>query len=659
MKKLFLSFLIFGLFSTGYLNAADPLPTISIDENIIPVGNEVVVPVKFQNLVDVGAVSLKIQYNGAALTYTGYSNQPSNGTFLANATGDIIGIAWFATSPLLINNNKFVDLHFTFIGGSALTFITAECEISPILGDPITSIEYVNGSVIGDIVDTSKIVSLNTDVAPAGTKVTVPVIIKNLSNAAAVSLKIQFNSSVLTYTNATNKPSQGNLISNADGDTIKIAWFNVAPLGIDSGKFVDLNFTYNNGATSLSFLTAQCEITDPDGNFITPIVYLNGSVVANLPPQFTVEMSDTMRINENQELNFQYQATDPNPGALLKYSFAKKPVGAAIDSLTGLFTWTPAYNQEGVHEVSIIVSDGGLKDTSKTSFIIVGNVNQPPVFNSVLSDTIIHQMQTLTFQYQASDPDGGKVLLKSAGLKFKIVSIPTGATLDSLTGIFNWKPTYKQIGDTSIVSISDGQFEVPDTAIITVLKTNVAPVFTQLFGTDTLHANRTYNFQLKADDPNGDPVTFSLGANPPAGTSITSDVFKWIIASNQVGNHTVIIRVSDGTLFKDTTLNITITTAVGVENERNGIPQNYGLKQNYPNPFNPSTKISYQLPQADYVTLKVYNMVGKEVVTLVNEEKPAGYYQVNFSSSDMPSGIYFYELKAGSYSEVRKMLLLK
>jgi hypothetical protein len=269
-------------------------------------------------------------------------------------------------------------------------------------------------------------------------------------------------------------------------------------------------------------------------------------------------------------------------------------------------------------------------------------------------------MQTLTFQYQASDPDGGKVLLKSAGLKFKIVSIPTGATLDSLTGIFTWTPTYKQKDDfTSIVSISDGQFVVPDTAKITVLKTNVAPNFTQLLGADTLHANRTYNFQLKAEDPNGDLVTFSLGANPPSGASITLDVFKWIIGLDQIGNRSVTIRVSDGTLFKDTTLNITITTAVGVENERNGIPQNYGLKQNYPNPFNPSTKISYQLPQADYVTLKVYNMVGKEVVTLINEEKPAGYYQVNFSSSDMPSGIYFYELKAGSYSEVRKMLLLK
>ena len=85
----------------------------------------------------------------------------------------------------------------------------------------------------------------------------------------------------------------------------------------------------------------------------------------------------------------------------------------------------------------------------------------------------------------------------------------------------------------------------------------------------------------------------------------------------------------------------------------------FQLFQNYPNPFNPSTKIQYLLSSKQFVTLKVYDILGKEVSTLVNEEKPAGNYEVEFDGKELPSGIYFYKLKAGNYSETKKMLLMK
>jgi len=98
-------------------------------------------------------------------------------------------------------------------------------------------------------------------------------------------------------------------------------------------------------------------------------------------------------------------------------------------------------------------------------------------------------------------------------------------------------------------------------------------------------------------------------------------------------------------------------------------PSQFSLNQNYPNPFNPNTVISFQLPESDYVSLKVYDMLGNEVATLVNEEKPAGNYEVTFSAKggsasggdvySLPSGIYFYKLTAGEYSESKKMILLK
>ncbi|RKZ00273.1 MAG: hypothetical protein DRQ13_00760 [Ignavibacteriae bacterium] len=85
----------------------------------------------------------------------------------------------------------------------------------------------------------------------------------------------------------------------------------------------------------------------------------------------------------------------------------------------------------------------------------------------------------------------------------------------------------------------------------------------------------------------------------------------------------------------------------------------YSLKQNYPNPFNPSTTISYQIPEISFVTIKVYDVLGNEVATLVNKENPIGSYEVEFNASSLSSGIYFYRLQAGNFVETKKMVLLR
>ncbi|OGU54358.1 MAG: hypothetical protein A2006_09295, partial [Ignavibacteria bacterium GWC2_35_8] len=85
----------------------------------------------------------------------------------------------------------------------------------------------------------------------------------------------------------------------------------------------------------------------------------------------------------------------------------------------------------------------------------------------------------------------------------------------------------------------------------------------------------------------------------------------------------------------------------------------YKLEQNYPNPFNPSTKISWQFPVSSWQTLKVYDVIGNDVATLVDEFRPAGNYEVEFTASNLASGIYFYQLKTGSLIETKKMILLR
>ncbi len=125
-------------------------------------------------------------------------------------------------------------------------------------------------------------------------------------------------------------------------------------------------------------------------------------------------------------------------------------------------------------------------------------------------------------------------------------------------------------------------------------------------------------------------------------------------------------EVYTGKLYVFDGTNLIIVT--DIEDEQfDFIPQQYSLSQNYPNPFNPSTVIKYQIPQNGLVILKVYDILGKEVAALVNEEKPAGSYEVNFNTSSLASGVYLYRLSVNdpstssgqNYVDVKKMILLK
>ena len=91
----------------------------------------------------------------------------------------------------------------------------------------------------------------------------------------------------------------------------------------------------------------------------------------------------------------------------------------------------------------------------------------------------------------------------------------------------------------------------------------------------------------------------------------------------------------------------------------NHTPQKFGLEQNYPNPFNPTTTIRYRLSKTSFVTLKVYHVLGNEIATLVNEEKPAGNYEFNFDGTQLTSGVYLYQLKVGNFTNTKKMVLIK
>ncbi|GIK60066.1 MAG: T9SS type A sorting domain-containing protein [Ignavibacteriota bacterium] len=160
-------------------------------------------------------------------------------------------------------------------------------------------------------------------------------------------------------------------------------------------------------------------------------------------------------------------------------------------------------------------------------------------------------------------------------------------------------------------------------------------------------------------------VVWSQSGNKLVGSSAIGSANQGgAVAISYDGNTAIIGGIADNINLGAAWVFIPGTTSIPVDETLSG----FLLEQNYPNPFNPSTVIRYQLPVTGFVTLKVYDVLGNEVATLVNEEKPAGSYEVEFSvgqsatggsSPDIASGIYFYKLQAGSFVETKKMLLLK
>ena len=136
------------------------------------------------------------------------------------------------------------------------------------------------------------------------------------------------------------------------------------------------------------------------------------------------------------------------------------------------------------------------------------------------------------------------------------------------------------------------------------------------------------------------------------GKGTTTDINKYTYLDNDVEKGKYYYRLKqidyDGSFEYSKEIEIEVNTA-----------NNFSLKQNYPNPFNPTTSIKYTVPSNEYVTLKVYDILGNEVATLVNEQQESGRYTVNFDGDKLSSGLYIYKIQAGKFSQVRKMLLLK
>jgi len=233
----------------------------------------------------------------------------------------------------------------------------------------------------------------------------------------------------------------------------------------------------------------------------------------------------------------------------------------------------------------------------------------------------------------------------------------------SVNGGVNWTDVHTA-NSSEIPSMSNTIF---DKSIIWATEWSGSRVYKSTDFGDTWAQNHTTGFSgWGSDICREDPNLIITGSWGSAATMSLDGGVTWTNISAGLNGHGGGILIPDrgymvchqgSNVYK---LNVVYTVLTSVsENIISTVPVDFNLSQNYPNPFNPSTKINYNLPKSDNVSIKIYNELGKEVSTLVSGFKTAGTYEITFDGANLSSGIYFYKLQTTGFTATKKMLLIK
>ncbi|MBK8551656.1 MAG: choice-of-anchor J domain-containing protein [Ignavibacteria bacterium] len=367
-------------------------------------------------------------------------------------------------------------------------------------------------------------------------------------------------------------------------------------------------------------------------------------------------------------------------------------------TVDGGVTWTNANPTPGVitgdiYNIYAWSANDAIVTTSPGATFIYKTSNGGTTWTQVytLAGGFINALQMIsaTEGYAEGDPVGGKwTILKTTdgGNSWaRMATEPTQVGTEA-----GWNNSFQVLGTHIWFGTSTTKvYHSPDLGVTWtgVAATGVASTFAVHYNSATtgLTGGSGTNM-LKSTDGGNSYV--SAGPLPGASGSLNglegSGTDWWSVRSgadvyrstNQGGTWTTVYTVA-GAVFNDidfkdvsgcpTGWAVTSTggiakmnsTIVGISSYSSEIPNSYLLKQNFPNPFNPTTNINFTIPQSGFVTLKVYNTVGMEVATLLNENKPASSYVIGFNAASLPSGAYFYRIETGNFTDTKKMMLIK
>jgi len=306
-------------------------------------------------------------------------------------------------------------------------------------------------------------------------------------------------------------------------------------------------------------------------------------------------------------------------------------------------------------------------------------INQPPTeFNLLepINYSLLHPVADSTIYFKWSSSTNAD----NDTLKYRLEILDVFPTLVfnniiDTTFAFDWHGLLNHYAVYRwTVSVTDGKSTAcsPDTFLFfTPPIENLAPFPFPLVSPqngDTVSLADTINFKWrKAIDPNSDTLTYGLnifGNSLDTTFNIISDT-SYILFNAGIFEHdqfyqwTVTASDNQYSTSSLNTWSFIMLDPTSLINNLNPIPDKIVLNQNYPNPFNPSTKIKYTLPKSKKVKIEVFNLLGQKISTILNKQIPAGSHEIEFTSKNLPSGVYLYRIEAGEYQEVRKMILMK
>ncbi len=378
---------------------------------------------------------------------------------------------------------------------------------------------------------------------------------------------------------------------------------------------------------------------------------------------------------------------DPNNTGLVEFNFesfsptiqecygAYDVVNISIKPVSGnQFIYTPDLDYFGHDEFTAIVFDGTIYSNTESGNINITSVEDAPII-STIPDTSFNEDEQLKFAISyfydfVYDPDNADSTLTWSFSDTDYVYVTMDEDSVTLSSEIDWFGK-----DTLSAKVSDGEFSDETSFLITVHPVNDPPYFTKLmpdsisFDSNIRDTLLLTEFASDVDNPdstlNWSYIQSSFVLCDINGT-LNSAIF-WV-EENLSGQDTVVLSVSDGEFTVYDSLIVTVNPVTGIEYLMSQIPKEYSLKQNYPNPFNPTTTIIYGLPKSSHVDIRIYDLLGREVATLVNNNHEAKHYKVIWDAKDrsgnsVPSGMYLYRIVAKSgdrtFVKTRKLLLMR